>query len=163
MPEIEIVSGYTPGALGKITELHGIYYHKHWDFGLYFEAKVGTEMAEFLSRFNPAHDGFWTANLNGKILGGIAIDGKDTAGEGARLRWFVLDEEYQGRGTGKRLFDESLDFCRKAGFKRVYLTTFAGLDAARKLYERAGFKLCEEAEDSHWGKTVREQKFELFL
>ena len=42
-------------------------------------------------------------------------------------------------------------------------TTFAGLDAARHLYERAGFVLCQESEGDHWGRTVMEQTFELRL
>lgn len=163
MPEFEIVSGYVPGALGRIVELHGAYYHRHWNFGLYFEAKAATEMAEFLGRFDLDRDGFWTAQINGEVLGGISIDGKDFETEGARLRWFVLDEAYQGQGIGKKLLDEAVNFCRRAGFKRVYLTTFAGLDAARALYERVGFRLCHEEEDNHWGSTVLEQKFELFL
>ena len=31
MPEIKI-QGYYPGVVGKITELHAVYYHEHWDF-----------------------------------------------------------------------------------------------------------------------------------
>ncbi len=56
---------------------------------------------------------------------------------------------------------EAVAFCRHAGFRRVWLTTFAGLDAARHIYEKEGFHLLEEREDAHWGKTVPEQTFEL--
>jgi hypothetical protein len=42
----------------------------------------------------------------------------------------------------------------------VYLNTFAGLDAARALYERAGFHLVDEIEGESWGRTMREQRFE---
>jgi hypothetical protein len=31
-----IVKGYRPGALGRIAELHGVYYHQHAGFGLFF-------------------------------------------------------------------------------------------------------------------------------
>jgi GNAT superfamily N-acetyltransferase len=55
----------------------------------------------------------------------------------------------------------AMDFCRQARFSRIYLTTFAGLDAARHLYEREGFRVIAEQEGAHWGKTVREQTFEL--
>ena len=47
MDTIELISGYLPGAIGRITELHGTYYAKNWDLGLYFEAKVATELAAF--------------------------------------------------------------------------------------------------------------------
>jgi len=65
--------------------------------------------------------------------------------------------------SGDHLVSEAVAFCRRAGCRRVWLTTFAGLDAARRLYEEAGFRLMEEREDAHWGKTVPEQTFELLL
>jgi RimJ/RimL family protein N-acetyltransferase len=162
--DIEL-TGYVPGALGRITELHGTYYAAHWDLGLYFEAKVATELADFLSRFDPAHDGAWFAQAKGEIIGGIFIDGRDAAGDGARLRWFILDPAFHGSGLGNRLVTEAISFCRQHQFKRVYLTTFAGLNAARHLYEKFGFKLCHEEDGSHLtGKSsLIEQVFELVL
>jgi GNAT superfamily N-acetyltransferase len=143
------LTGYVPGALGRITELHGTYYAEHWDLGLYFEAKVASEMAEFLSRFDPARDGAWFAWVDGSIAGGIFIDGRDADGEGARLRWFIIDPAYQGRGLGNRLMQAALSFCREKQFRRVYLTTFAGLESARHLYEKSGFRLCGEENGAH--------------
>ncbi len=149
MEAIELVSGYVPGAIGRITELHGSYYAQYWGMGLYFEAKVATELAGFLSRFNPAHDGAWFARSHGQIVGGIIVDGQDAAGQGARLRWFILDPAYHGRGLGSRLMNEAISFCRQQGFRRVYLTTFSGLESARHLYDRFGFKVCAEMDGSH--------------
>ena len=145
MGEIEL-NGYTPGALGRITELHGAYYHEHWGLDLYFEARVATELAAFLSRFDPSGDGAWFAYDGDQVIGGIFIDGHDPAGEGARLRWFILDPAYQGRGVGNRLMQAAMVFCDAQHFKRVYLTTFAGLASARHLYEKHGFRLCAEVD-----------------
>jgi GNAT superfamily N-acetyltransferase len=161
MALVEIIAGYTPGALGKIVELHGVYYYREWELGLFFEAKAASEMAAFLNRFNPETDGFWVARVDGEIAGGITIDGNDA--NGVRLRWFILADGYRGLGLGNRLMNEALEFCRKAGHRRVYLTTFAGLDAARHLYEKNGFRLVWEEQDSHWGNPLMEQKFELAL
>jgi GNAT superfamily N-acetyltransferase len=162
--DIEL-TGYVPGALGRITELHGTYYALHWGLGLYFEAKVATELAAFLSRFDPAHDGAWFARAKGEIIGGIFIDGSEAESAGARLRWFIIDLAYQSRGLGNRLMTEAVSFCRQRQFKRVYLTTFAGLNAARHLYEKFGFRLCHEEDGSHLtGKSsLVEQVFELIL
>jgi len=162
--EIEVtIIGYVPGAIGRITELHADYYKRHWDFDLFFESKVATELSEFLNRFNPGHDGFWLAMVDDKIVGAVAIDGKEVKTSGARLRWFIVAPDYQGRGVGQRLLGEAIAFCRKANIRRVYLHSFAGLDAARHLYERSGFVLREEKQDNTWGKTVIEQTFELIL
>ncbi len=162
MRDVEL-SGYVPGAIGRIAELHGIYYYKHWGFPLFFESKVAIELSEFLRRFNEARDGFWIARMEGRIVGSIAIDGVEHDSHGAHLRWFIVAPENQGRGIGDKLLKEAVEFCRKKKFGRVYLWTFAGLDEARHLYERFGFKLCEQREGNQWGRTVTEQKFELIL
>ena len=162
--EIEIrPGGYVPGAIGRITELHATYYKRHWDFDLFFESKVATELSEFLNRFNPVHDGFWLAMIHEKIVGGVAIDGNETKTSGARLRWFIVDPEYQGKGVGQRLLEEAIVFCRRKDIHRAYLHSFAGLDAARHVYEKFGFVLREEKQDRTWGKTTTEQTFELLL
>lgn len=157
------ISGYRPGALGKIVELHGTYYNRHWNFGLQFELMVAKEMAEFLSRFNPSHDGFWLALDGDRIVGSITIDGSRHATEGARLRWFIADEAYSGHGLGNRLMTEAVEFCHRNGFKRIYLRTIVGLHAARHLYDKFGFKLVEEHPSETFGAPAIEQLFELFL
>ena len=91
----------------------------------------------------------------------MTIDG--AGAEGARLRWFIVEPGLQGRGIGRSLLAEALAFCRTAGHRRVHLHTFAGLDAARHLYEAFGFRLAEEQEGSRWGLPVSEQRFELSL
>jgi len=157
------LSGYIPGAIGRIAELHGTYYHKHWGFHLFFESKVAMELSEFLRRFDEAWDGFWVASVDEKIAGSIAIDGFHHDSEGAHLRWFIIAPENQGHGIGNRLLAEAIGFCRRKQYGRIYLWTFAGLHPARQLYEKFGFKLCEEHGGEQWGKAVTEQKFELAL
>jgi N-acetylglutamate synthase-like GNAT family acetyltransferase len=157
------LTGYIPGAIGRVSELHASYYSKHWGFGLYFESKVATELSEFLTRFEEQHDGFWLAITKGEIIGSVAIDGAQAAGKGAHLRWFIVAEDRHGSGIGNALISRAVDFCRQAGFSSIYLWTFAGLDAARHLYEKHGFRLIEEHEGDQWGVRVTEQRFELCL
>jgi GNAT superfamily N-acetyltransferase len=161
MNEITL-TGYTPGALGRIVELHGTYYAEHWNLGIYFEAKVATELAEFLSRIDLERDGAWFAHTDGTIAGSIVIDGSQEDLEGARLRWFIVDPYYQGQGVGKRLMTAAMTFCREKKFRRVYLTTFEGLSAARHLYEKHGFVLCGEEDGTQLtgSSALTEQVFE---
>jgi GNAT superfamily N-acetyltransferase len=162
-PPPVIVSGYIPGAIGRIVELHGSYYAKHWGFGAFFEARMAREIAEFIDRFDERRDGLWTAACHGRVAGSIAIDGS-SRGEGeAHLRWFIVDEGVRCRGTGRRLLEEALGFCRRSGHRTVSLWTFAGLDAARRLYEQTGFRLEVERRGTQWGTEVTEQRFELRL
>lgn len=158
-----ILTGYLPGAIGRIVELHANYYHLDWGFGLFFEARVAREMSEFLSRFNETRDGLWIVSFNDRIEGGIAIDGIKARTDGAHLRWFILSEEVRGRGFGHRLMEEAISFCKKKDYRKIYLQTFEGLHAARHLYEKFGFRLVHQAEGTQWGNNVTEQKFELLL
>jgi len=153
-----IVPGYLPGAIGAVASLHAHFYAREHGFGAFFEAKVAGECAAFCARFDPARDGLWLLADSGRIVGSIAIDGADAGG--AHLRWFIVADEARGRGLGRRMIDAAMGFCRRAGHRHVYLTTFAGLDAARALYERHGFRLVSETEGETWGTTVREQRFE---
>ena len=157
------ISGYRSGAIGKLVEMHGTYYSRHWNFGIQFEAMVAAEMGEFHSRFNPAHDGFWLATDGDKIVASVAIDGSRHETEGARMRWFIADESYAGKGPGNQLMSEAMEFCRRNGFKRVYLRTIVGLLAARHLYDKFGFKLVEEHPSETFGAPAIEQLFEVYL
>jgi len=158
-----IHSGYLPGAIGRIVEMHGAYYAAHWGFGAFFEARMARELGEFVDRFDPERDGLWTAVVAGRVEGSIAIDGSRAGDKEAHLRWFILESRLRGQGTGRRLLDEAVSFCRSRGNRSVALWTFAGLDAARKLYEQAGFRLSLERRGAQWGVEVAEQRFELQL
>lgn len=163
MSDVEIARGYIPGSIGRVAELHGTYYQKHQGFGLFFEAKVATELAAFLGRYDEKRDGFWTASLEGRIEGSITIDGIHAEGEGAHLRWFIMSDALRGKGVGNRLINAAIDFCRNKRYERVYLWTFEGLDAARHLYEKTGFRLVEQHRGTQWGTEVNEQRFEMGL
>lgn len=157
-----LVPGYLPGAIGAVAALHADYYARHHGFGAPFEAQVAAGVGEFIARFDPARDGLWLVVDGGRILGSVAIDGSDPAQDAgsAHLRWFLLAPALHGRGLGRRLLDAALAFGAHAGHRRVWLDTVAGLDAARHLYEAAGFRLVHEADAQTWGRTVREQRFE---
>ena len=143
MADVEVRSGFFPGAIGRVVELHGAYYHALWGFGAVFEAKVASELAQFFGRYDPDRDGFWTASVSGLVEGSITIDGAHAGTDGAHLRWFIMSDALCGQGVGNR--------------------TFEGLHAARHLYEKAGFRLVEQNRGTQWGTEVSEQRFELRL
>lgn len=159
----EIVKGFIPGALGRIVELHGTYYARHWGFGIFFEAKMAADMAELAGRYDTRRDGLWTVSSAGRVEGSIAVDGQGAPEGEAVLRWYIVSDALRGKGCGRRLLAAAVDHCRERRFSRITLWTFAGLDAARRLYEQAGFRLAEEMRGSRWGTEVTEQRFDLLL
>jgi putative acetyltransferase len=80
----------------------------------------------------------------GRVLGcgGIAtLAGAEP--DVCELRKMYLLPAARGRGLGKRMLQRCLDVARRRGYKRCYLETLTGMDAAQRLYVRAGFrKLC---------------------
>ena len=162
MKDIEI-SGYYPGVVGKITELHAVYYYENWGFDVTFETQVGKELSEFVRQFDEKRDGLWVAAKKGEFTGAIAIDGTHAFKEGARLRWFIVAPQFQKAGIGKKLFLSAIDFCKQQRYSKIYLWTFKGLEDARRLYEAENFRLCEENEVFQWGQNIMEQKYILSL
>lgn len=163
IPEFDIKKGYLPGSIGRISELHGTYYHKYWKFGLQFESKVAIELSEFLQRYNENNDGIWIATGGDRIEGSIVVDGIHAGSEGAHLRWFIVSDTLRGKGVGEKLTNKAVEFCRARGYPKMYLWTFEGLDSARYLYEKVGFQLIKQQRGDQWGSTVNEQYFECNL
>lgn len=156
---VEIVTGYRPGIIARITEMHALYYARTSDFGQAFESRVAGGLAEFCGRLENPQNRIWAAMRDGQVRGSVAIDGEDL-GEGiAHLRWFITDDTLRGTGAGKKLLDAAMDFVDANGFNETHLWTFAGLNAARHLYEVRGFALVEEYAGSQWGREVLEQRF----
>ena len=152
--------GYRPGALAGVVALHMDYYAPAWSFGQAFETKVAGELAAFLDRRDPEGDLFVTAWLDDALAGSVTIDATGGGERGAHLRWLIVADAARGQGLGGQLMDRAMAFCDSHGYARRWLTTFAGLDAARALYERHGFVLASESAEDQWGGGVREQLFQ---
>jgi GNAT superfamily N-acetyltransferase len=156
-------SGSVPGLLGQAAALHGVYYAEHWDFDLSFEIKVARDLCDFLERFDPARDGFWSAWAGDRLAGCLAVDGLPAAGEGAQLRWFIVDPALHGQGLGQSLLGRAVGFLSERGYPRAFLWTFRGLLAARRLYDAVGFALAEERPQTVGGRDMPFQKLVLQL
>ena len=155
--------GYFPGVIGQITTLHAVYYKEHWGLDQSFEAQVSRELSDFITHFDEKKDRLWNAVSGDKLAGSIVITGDRDHPDDARLRWYIVDPEYQGRGIGRALITKAIDFSREIEYKRINLWTFRGLDQAQSIYLQNGFSIAEERDVEQWGGIVREQRFELVL
>jgi len=157
------IIGYYPGVIGQITTLHAVYYKKYWGLDHSFEAQEARELSDFIVHFDEKRDGLWNAVSGEALVGCIAIAGDRDQVENARLRWYIVDPRWQGQGIGRRLITKAVDFSKEAGYKRIYLWTFEGLNQAQSMYEQNGFRMAESRDVEQWGGMIREQRFELLL
>jgi DNA-binding MarR family transcriptional regulator/GNAT superfamily N-acetyltransferase len=158
-PHVDIHEGLLPGAIGRIAEMHGRYYARDWNMSSFFEARVASGVAEFSQRLDRPMNRLWLAVQAGEIVGSLAIDGEDLGEGKAHLRWVIVDDSLRGSGTGRRLLAQATEFCDRYGVEETHLWTFKGLDAARRLYEGAGFVLAQEWSGDQWGQQLTEQRF----
>ncbi len=59
------------------------------------------------------------------------------------------------------MLDLYMDFLRQCGCRASYLWTTHRLVTAAALYKRHGFTLTEEKESTAFGKSIREQRYDL--
>ncbi|PFM83506.1 GNAT family N-acetyltransferase [Bacillus sp. AFS077874] len=159
IPEISI-RPYKPGDVGYVAYIHGKIYSTTYQFGRVFEYYVMKGLSEFLLNSNGGE--LWVAEVNGEIVGSIAITKANESV--AQLRWFVLDEKYQGFGIGKKLIETALNFCKENQFEHVFLWTVSSLETARYLYKKYNFTLTEEKPNFEWtGSELIEERWDLVL
>jgi GNAT superfamily N-acetyltransferase len=150
-----------PGDLGEIVRLHGVLYAEEYHLDNTFEAYVAGPLSEFVLTTDSEGQRIWVVEVAGKVVGCIAIV---RSGEGvAQLRWFILTPETRGKGLGKHLMEEAVNYCRRAGYRRIILWTFSELETAIALYRRWGFEKTEEKTHHTWGRDLTEEKYELSL
>lgn len=105
--------------------------------------------------FDP--DGLRIATLGGELVGAayavrrrIAVDGDDLEPGSGWVPFFFVREEHRGRGLGRRLMNEALDWLRGHGAETAFFSSYTpnyflpGLDAERypqaaRLLESLGF------------------------
>jgi len=160
---VDIHNGYEPGLIGRVGELHGRYYATVWGSGAPFEILVTREFCDFIENYDPARDLVLSAHIDGVLAGSIAILGQNPGTEGARLRFFIVDPVYHGRGAGRSLLTTALDWCAERGFRQVFLWTVDNLPQSRSLYEKAGFRVTERCPDDRYTVQRDNLKMELTL
>jgi putative acetyltransferase len=84
---------------------------------------------------------YWVVERNGVVEGGGGVAPLEGAGDDVcELRKMYFLPTMRGLGAGAMVMERALQAARDFGFKRCYLETLTGMDAAMRLYERTGFR-----------------------
>jgi putative acetyltransferase len=84
---------------------------------------------------------YFIAELDGEIVGGAGIyptDGLDE--KTCELVKMYLLPIARGKGIGRALMNQCIDFAKSEGYDQIYLETMPELSNAIHLYEKMGFK-----------------------
>ena len=144
-----------PGEMGWIVHRQSVLYAQEYGWNAEYEALVAEIVAKFIREFDPKWERCWVAEQYGKPVGSVFVVRQDELT--AKLRLLYVEPSARGLGIGRRLVDECLRFARLAGYKKMVLWTNSVLVDARKIYEKAGFQLMEEAPHHSFGKDLMGQ------
>jgi DNA-binding MarR family transcriptional regulator/GNAT superfamily N-acetyltransferase len=145
-----------PGDLGWVVQRNGAVYAAQYGWDATYEALVARIVAEYAERAagDGGREAAWIAEVDGERAGCVLCVAREGEPDAAQLRLLLVEPAARGRGIGSRLVEECLRFARRTRYSRMVLWTNDVLVEARRIYERAGFELLEEAPHHSFGHDL---------
>jgi putative acetyltransferase len=98
------------------------------------------EVDAMSAAYAQARSAYFVIEINGKVAGGGGVAPLEHGEPDiCELRKMYFLPEARGLGAGHALIAHCLVTAHELGFKRCYLETLTGMDAAQHLYRRHGF------------------------
>lgn len=117
-------------------------------------ASSGMMLSRSLSELYEAIRDFYVWEENGAIAGTVCLHicWEDLA----EVRSLAVDENFEGRGIGRKLVESCLQEARQIGLKKVFALTYKDV-----FFAKLGFHLIEKSELPHkiWGDCIKCPKF----
>ena len=158
---IVTLRSHRPGDMGWVIAAHGRIYATEFGWDHTFEAMVADIAAAFLRDFDPERENCWMAEIDGVPVGSVTVVRQSP--HEAQLRLLIIDPSARGLRLGERMVDECIRFARSKGYGKLVLWTNDNLHAARRIYQKAGFRLVEEEPHHSFGVDLVGQNWELEL
>jgi DNA-binding MarR family transcriptional regulator/GNAT superfamily N-acetyltransferase len=151
------------GELGWLINRQALLYHHEQGWNAEFEALIARIYADYEEAPDSPPKSLWIAECRNAIAGSIFIVPAADRPGAAQLRMLYVEPFARGRGVGHRLVSEAVRFSRETGYEHIILWTQDCLTAARKVYQRAGFRLVKEERHHSFGADLNGQYWELEL
>jgi GNAT superfamily N-acetyltransferase len=156
-----LLRGLRSGDLGWIVSRHGALYAQEYGWNQEFEILVARIVSEAMETFDPTCEGAWIAERDDVPVGSVFLVRVDD--ETAKLRILLVEPSARGLGIGGRLVEECTGFARRAGYRHITLWTHSVLEGARRLYERAGYRIVEAQPFRGFGQELTNEIWQLDL
>jgi putative acetyltransferase len=105
------------------------------EFGFREDPEIDADLADPKGHY----DAVWVAlDADDAVVASVAMRRLDA--KAVELKRMYVRPEARGRGLGRRLLDTALTWAREQRAQRVVLDTTEEMQAARHLYEQAGFR-----------------------
>ncbi len=150
-----------PGDMGWVVNRHGVIYTEEYGYDAKFEALVSRIVADYVENHVPGLEAAWIADAGGNPAGSIFCVRHDDST--AQLRLLFVEPWARGLGVGGMLVRQCLRFAIDAGYREMVLWTNKDLHAARRLYERVGFRLVSEDHAVRFGGPQTFQNWHVAL
>jgi DNA-binding MarR family transcriptional regulator/GNAT superfamily N-acetyltransferase len=152
---------HQPGDMGWIIHRHGVLYAQEYHWDERFEALVASIAAKFIENFDPQWERCWIAEKDGEIVGSVFLVKQSRTV--AKLRLLLVEPKARGLGIGGRLVSECERFARQAGYRKIRLWTNSVLQAARHIYQKAGYRLIHQEPHESFAPHLIAETWELKL
>ena len=151
---------FRTGDLAMIAARQSILYERYgWKRPM--EILEGEITTAFLRDFKPGREQCWVAERAGLMAGAVMlVDAGDNVGQ---LRLLHVEPWARGLGIGSALVEECVGFARAAGYHTIRLWTHTVLTPARRIYEKAGFRIVSTEVHHEFGKAEQGETWELAL
>jgi DNA-binding MarR family transcriptional regulator/GNAT superfamily N-acetyltransferase len=156
-----VLRPHQAGDIGWVIQRHGILYAQEYGWNEEFEYLVAKIAADFLAAHDPKRERCWIAEMEGQNVGCVFLVTKTRTI--AQLRLLLVEPGARGLGIGERLVNECVRFARYARYRKIILWTNNVLAAARRVYEKAGFRLVHEEPHRMFGARLVGETWELKL
>jgi len=157
-----ILRPWRPGDLGWVLHRQMVLYQQEFGWDYRFEGLVAGILADFVAQFDAQCEACWIAEKDGAIVGSVFIVKGDVPGV-AKLRLLYVEASARGLGIGHHLVGETIRFARQAGYQRLTLWTNDVLTDARRLYEKAGFRMTKTWRHADFGPEMTGETWDLDL